>query len=59
MMTVEVFQEAILKKNLNMAAPDVCLNSTGSIIISSEDGETDHNLQKRLDVSFCNVRCLL
>lgn len=52
MMTVEVFQDVILKKNLNMAAPDVCLNNTGSIIISSEAGETDHNLEKRLDVSF-------
>lgn len=49
MMTVEVFQDVVLKKNLNMAAPDVCLNNTGNIIISSEDGETDHNLQKRLD----------
>lgn len=49
MMTVEVLQEAVLKKSLNMAAPDVCLNSTGNIIISSEAGETDHNLEKRLD----------
>ncbi|KAG8262426.1 Ubiquitin-activating enzyme E1-like [Homalodisca vitripennis] len=48
-MTVKELEEAVLKKALNMVAPDVRLDDgTGSIIISSEEGETDHNNNKTL-----------
>lgn len=51
-MTVKELEEAVLKKALNMVAPDARLDDgSGSIIISSEEGETDHNNNKTLVVS--------
>jgi len=48
-MTVKELEEAVLKKGLNMVAPDARLDDgSGSIIISSEEGETDHNNNKTL-----------
>lgn len=52
-MTVKELEEAVLKKALNMVAPDARLDDgSGSIIISSEEGETDHNNNKTLAVSL-------
>jgi len=38
----------VLIKTLNMVNPDVTVDSTGSIVISSEEGETECNEQKLL-----------
>lgn len=58
-MTVKELEENILKKALNMVAPDARLDDgSGSIIISSEEGETEHNNSKTLQVSsvgFCFI----
>lgn len=40
-MTVKEFEMEILKKNLNMVAPDAVLDGKGVIVISSEEGETE------------------
>lgn len=47
-MTVKEFETEILKKQLNMIAPDVVLDSKGVLVISSEEGEMDANNEKRL-----------
>ncbi|XP_049819539.1 SUMO-activating enzyme subunit 2 [Aethina tumida] len=46
--TVSELENAILKRHLNMIAPDVMLEDKDSIIISSEEGECDENLNKTL-----------
>ncbi|XP_046993261.1 SUMO-activating enzyme subunit 2 [Schistocerca americana] len=46
--TVKELEEHILKKRLNMVAPDVMLDLKGTVIISSEDGETAENNNKTL-----------
>ena len=50
-MTVKELEEQILKKALNMVAPDVILDEKGTVIISSEEGETEENNPKILNVS--------
>ncbi|XP_030371975.1 SUMO-activating enzyme subunit 2 [Scaptodrosophila lebanonensis] len=45
---IKEFRDEVLIKTLNMVNPDVTLESTGSIIISSEEGETECNEQKLL-----------
>lgn len=50
-MTVKELEESLLKKTLHMAAPDALLFSTGDLIISSEEGETEQNEKKTLAVS--------
>lgn len=40
-LTVKEFETEILKKRLNMIAPDVMLDGKGVFIISSEEGETE------------------
>lgn len=50
-MTVKELEENVLKKALNMAAPDVILDLTGMLVISSEEGETERNNDKFLCVS--------
>ncbi|XP_066992767.2 SUMO-activating enzyme subunit 2 isoform X2 [Anabrus simplex] len=47
-MTVKELEEQVLKKALNMVAPDV-ISSTGTVIISSEEGETAENNPKKLN----------
>ncbi|KAK6632657.1 hypothetical protein RUM43_013425 [Polyplax serrata] len=47
-MTVKELEETVLKKALNMAAPDVILDSTGMVVISSEEDETERNNDKIL-----------
>lgn len=50
-MTVKDLEEVVLKKELNMVAPDVILDGKGTVVISSEEGETAENNQKKLVVS--------
>jgi ubiquitin-like 1-activating enzyme E1 B len=50
-MTVKDLQEEVLIKTLNMVEPDVILDGKGTIIISSEEGETAENNPKKLCVS--------
>lgn len=40
-MTVKEFEERVLKSELNMVQPDAVKDSTGDVIISSEEGEMD------------------
>lgn len=40
-MTVKEFEVEILKKSLNMVAPDAVLDGKGIVVISSEEGETE------------------
>ncbi|XP_045463652.1 SUMO-activating enzyme subunit 2 [Harmonia axyridis] len=47
-MTVKEFENEILKKQLNMVAPDVILDGKFVVVISSEDGETEANNHKTL-----------
>ena len=49
-MTCKELEENVLKKALNMVEPDVNLGST--IVISSEEGETEQNNDKVISVSF-------
>ncbi|TDG52680.1 hypothetical protein AWZ03_000913 [Drosophila navojoa] len=45
---IKAFRDEVLIKTLNMVNPDVTVESTGSILISSEEGETECNEQKLL-----------
>jgi len=47
-MTVRSFEERILKGALNMVAPDAEIDGKGLILISSEEGETEENMDKPL-----------
>ncbi|XP_026481713.1 SUMO-activating enzyme subunit 2-like, partial [Ctenocephalides felis] len=47
-MTVKELEENVLKKSLNMIAPDVICQSKQLVIISSEEGETECNNDKKL-----------
>lgn len=47
-MTVKEFEAEILKKNLNMIAPDAMLQGQSLVVISSEEGETEENNNKKL-----------
>lgn len=40
-MSVKEFETEVLKKHLNMVAPDVVLDGKGVMVISSEEGETE------------------
>jgi ubiquitin-like 1-activating enzyme E1 B len=50
-MTVKDLEDEVLKKTLNIVAPDVILDGKGTVIISSEEGETAENNPKKLSVS--------
>lgn len=51
-MTVRALGERVLKKELNMVAPDVEIDDgQGTILISSEEGETDDIAEKFLKVT--------
>ena len=52
-MTVESFEEKVLRGALHMISPDVMLDDgKGTVLISSEEGETEGNMAKFLSVSF-------
>lgn len=46
--TVSELRDTIMIKALNMIDPDVMLEGKGVIVISSEEGETECNLEKKL-----------
>lgn len=48
-MTIKELEELVLKNRLNMIAPDVMIDCIGAVIISSEEGETDCNNDKKLE----------
>ncbi|KAG5325054.1 SAE2 enzyme, partial [Acromyrmex heyeri] len=48
-MTIKELEELVLKNRLNMIAPDVMIDGTGSVVISSEEGETEGNNDKKLE----------
>lgn len=49
-MKISEFEESVLKATLNMSQMvDVMIESTGSVIISSEEGETEANNEKTLE----------
>ncbi|RZF39573.1 hypothetical protein LSTR_LSTR001094 [Laodelphax striatellus] len=52
--TVKDFVEDVLKKSLNMVAPDVMLMPSGSIIISSDEEEMDIS-RLALTLADCNI----
>lgn len=47
-MTLKDFENEVLKKSLNMIAPDALIDGKGIVIISSDEGETDVNNDKKL-----------
>lgn len=47
-MTVKELEESVLKKSLNMIAPDVICQAKQLVLISSEEGETEVNNDKKL-----------
>lgn len=47
-MTLKALEDKILKDALSMVAPDVEIEGRGVILISSEEGETEENLDKTL-----------
>lgn len=58
-LTVREFRDDILIKALNMISPDVTLEGTGTIVISSEEGETDCNNEKKLTEMKIVDGCIL
>ncbi|XP_076246907.1 ubiquitin-like activating enzyme 2 isoform X2 [Calliopsis andreniformis] len=48
-MTIKQLDEVVLKNRLNMIAPDVMIDGTGTVVISSEEGETEENNDKLLE----------
>lgn len=48
-MTIKELEELVLKNRLNMIAPDVMIDGTGAVVISSEEGETEGNNDKKLE----------
>lgn len=60
--TIGVFEDKVLKKHLGMVAPDVEIeDGKGTIIISSEEGETSDNNERVLSdfgiVSHTRLKC--
>ena len=52
-MTVQAFEEKILRGALNMISPDVMVDDgKGTVLISSDEDETKDNLIKSLSVSL-------
>ncbi|GAB1864157.1 SUMO-activating enzyme subunit [Camponotus japonicus] len=48
-MTIKELEESVLKIRLNVIAPDVMIDGTGAVVISSEEGETESNNDKKLE----------
>ena len=52
-MTVQSFEEKVLRASLNMISPDVMIDDgKGTVLISSEEDETTDNMSKLLSVSY-------
>ncbi|XP_049280187.1 SUMO-activating enzyme subunit 2 [Anopheles funestus] len=58
-LTVRELRDDILIKALNMVSPDVTLDGMNSIVISSEEGETDCNNDKTLEEMKIVDGCIL
>ncbi|XP_052893355.1 SUMO-activating enzyme subunit 2 [Anopheles moucheti] len=58
-LTVRELRDDILIKALNMVSPDVTLDGMNSIVISSEEGETDCNNDKTLEQMKIVDGCIL
>ncbi|XP_035912802.1 SUMO-activating enzyme subunit 2 [Anopheles stephensi] len=58
-LTVRELRDDILIKALNMISPDVMLDGANSIVISSEEGETDCNNAKTLEEMKIVDGCIL
>jgi ubiquitin-like 1-activating enzyme E1 B len=59
LVTVKELRDDILIKALNMVDPDVMLDGKGLIVISSEEGETEENNDKKLCDLFIVDGCIL
>ncbi|XP_058818992.1 SUMO-activating enzyme subunit 2 [Topomyia yanbarensis] len=57
--TVKELRDDILIKALNMIDPDVIIDGKGTIVISSEEGETECNNDKKLDQLQIVDGCIL
>lgn len=57
--TVKQFRDEVLVKSLNMIDPDVIEEVKGSVLISSEEGETEGNNEKLLAVMGIVDGCIL
>lgn len=57
--TVKELRDDILIKALNMISPDVTIDGKGTIVISSEEGETDCNNDKKLEELQIVDGCIL
>ena len=54
-MTVQAFLDKVLKGALNMLSPDVMVDDgKGTVLISSEEDETEDNMNKVLSVRYVN-----
>ena len=54
-MTVQAFLDKVLKGALNMLSPDVMVDDgKGTVLISSEEDETEDNMNKVLSVRYLN-----
>ena len=54
--TVKNLEEKVLKSSLNMIAPDVTIDdNSGTIMISSDEDETEGNNDKPLNVMFSSI----
>lgn len=51
-MTVQSFEEKVLRGALNMISADVVIEGKGTVLISSDGDETKDNLPKLLSVAF-------
>lgn len=57
--TVKELRDEILIKAMNMVDPDVMIDGQGTIVISSEEGETECNEEKRLKELSIVDGCIL
>lgn len=57
--TVKQFRDEVLVKSLNMIEPDVITEGKGLVLISSEEGETDCNNDKKLSELDVVDGCIL
>lgn len=57
--TVKQFRDEVLIKSLNMIEPDVITEGKGLVLISSEEGETDCNNDKKLSELDVVDGCIL
>lgn len=57
--TVKQFRDEVLVKSLNMIQPDVITENKGLVLISSEEGETDCNDDKKLSELDVVDGCIL